>query len=791
MDPQQTVAEPVLRSLEWQADWPASLRVTVALIAALVFVMSVWNYRTLQNARRRWHLLVLRGAILGLLVAIFFQPTFVSETVARSKNTIAVLVDDSASMALPAARGSRRESAMRWLDAQRHYFDTLSERNELLFFRFGESLMPLDGLAIDKQLEAKGRRTQVLETLEALRERLRHRDVGGVVLISDGIDNGVLSDRLGEASELDETSRRLVASFAAPVHTVSTGNADVINDLAVTRIAASRFAFVRTVATLEATVRVSGYRLSSFEQKETRIEMRLFEDAAPVASQALPLSDERDVKFTFEVSPRSAGVHVYSFAVAPLEGEATLDNNVKHVVVRVVRDRIRVLQLAGHPSWDVRFLRNHLRNNANVDLISFFILVGEGSAAFIGAGGDTTLIPFPTQEIFEEELGGFDLIVFQDFQYGPFGVRRYLPRLRDYVSEGGAFLMVGGRLGFASGGYAGTEIVDVLPVAIDEVGSPEAGLSDDRVRLKLTPEGERHPVAALDFDAAQNRQAWSALPDWEGYNHAAGLQPGAVALARSDRGEAPIIALRDAGKGRSATILGDSLWLWAMSSGTESGDERRYDRFVSNLVRWLIKDPELRLVRVSAADETPVAKKVTALTTLVLKPDYAPSPATAIKLVIKRRKDVPLAASQGTPGVKSDAPAAEIIETPADLVTDERGEATIRFEPPRAGVYEATANVNVAGLDHSDTLVFLVESDDKERLAAVPTQDVLGAIARASNGRAMTVDDTDVEPAFLEPKILRVTAREELELWNLPWVLLAAVALMGAEWWLRRRYGFI
>ena len=42
--------------------------------------------------------------------------------------------------------------------------------------------------------------------------------------------------------------------------------------------------------------------------------------------------------------------------------------------MRVIRDKIRVLQVAGAPSWDVRALRQMLKSNPNVDLISFFIL---------------------------------------------------------------------------------------------------------------------------------------------------------------------------------------------------------------------------------------------------------------------------------------------------------------------------------------------------------------------------------------------------------------------------------
>ena len=39
--------------------------------------------------------------------------------------------------------------------------------------------------------------------------------------------------------------------------------------------------------------------------------------------------------------------------------------------LEIVRDKIRVLHVVGRPSWDERFLRQHLKSDPNVDLIAF------------------------------------------------------------------------------------------------------------------------------------------------------------------------------------------------------------------------------------------------------------------------------------------------------------------------------------------------------------------------------------------------------------------------------------
>ena len=108
-------------------------------------------------------------------------------------------------------------------------------------------------------------------------------------------------------------------------------------------------------------------------------------------------------------------------------------------------DRVRVLQLCGRPSWDERFLRRLLKRNPNVDLISFFILRTPSDLAAVDSD-ELSLIPFPTHELFQNELPSFDVIFLQNFEYMPYGIGAYLDNIRQYVETGGGMAMIGGAL---------------------------------------------------------------------------------------------------------------------------------------------------------------------------------------------------------------------------------------------------------------------------------------------------------------------------------------------------------
>ena len=110
-----------------------------------------------------------------------------------------------------------------------------------------------------------------------------------------------------------------------------------------------------------------------------RLEIDLLEEGRLVRTVGYEITPGRtNYTAVFEFTPVALGHRVYSVRVKPFAEEVTLENNERHAVIRVNRDKIRVLQIAGHPSWDVRFLRNHLRQTPNIQLISFFILIRQG-----------------------------------------------------------------------------------------------------------------------------------------------------------------------------------------------------------------------------------------------------------------------------------------------------------------------------------------------------------------------------------------------------------------------------
>lgn len=818
---------------EWrfvlQAPWGRAGVIVAGVVAAAVLLLSFLGTRGERSPARRALLLVLRAGSVAAALVLFLQPAIQLENVTRLPNRVAVLVDASASMGLaeqPGA-GTRAERTARLVGGAGAAFDAWRKEHHLDFYTFSDGsdgngpaagggavatgasetggLTPTSEQQLAQAGSATGEATRMREALAALRARYERRDLGGVVVISDGIDNGrfgaaaaaaAAAQKGGEEPEaLDAEGREFLRGLDAPVHTVWTGRAG-LRDLAIARVLADDFAFAKSAIKVEAVVRVLG--AGSWAGR--RVPVMLKRDGVPVRTVEVTIDpDQPEQKITFEFTPDRVGKFLYEITAPVLEGDAIPENNHRLFLLKVIRDKIRALLVAGRPSWDERFLRGLLKHNPNVDLISFFIL---RTPADIEAAppDEMSLIPFPTEELFLEQLKSFDVVFLQNFNFGPYGIGAYLEQIKGYVLDGGGLAMIGGDLSFTSGGWAHTPVADVLPVELLEPGPEESLLSPEPFRMRLGAEGRAHPITTLRLDPRENASRWEALPPLDGMNLVARAKPGATvlgvhpALRASDGRPMPAIAVTEAGKGRTLAFLSDSSWRWGFGAAAAPTDEsgaRAYQRFWENAIRWLVRDPELRLLRVESDQGEYRARERPRIAVRAFDAEYKPAANIDVQLAFSR--------VGAAPGEPPPAP-------PRTVRTDESGEALVELEALPPGGYRVSARAprgapstggtggSGPSLAMQDEEVFLVRGAARELEDPEARDGLLRAIADASGGRYLGESPSTAELSalpFSAPEVVRVNKHHDLELWSTWLTLLCATLLLSIEWALRRRYGLL
>ena len=758
------------RTLSSWGTWGASVAMVVA---AAAFALSAWTTRTMPSAIGRGLSIGLRGAAIAVALVLFFQPALELRHETRERNRIAILVDVSRSMQLSAdGHESRMKRARTMLLSSQSAIEQWKTAHFVDYFTFSDHLSPSSWSALTSDpIAANGSLTKVADALEDLAAHYPRGELAGAILLSDGGATGPLAN----SDTQPATTRALAESVGARVHTAWTARPG-LKDVSIASVLADDFAFVRTVVPLEAIVHATGYARRT-------VKITLSRDGKLVQEKHVELQAKPDQtlegRVTFEFAPPRVGKYVYQIATPLSEDEAVLTNNSRSRVIRVIRDKIRVLQIAGEPSWDVHTLRRLLKKNPNVDLISFFILRNQSDANLV-PNSELSLIPFPTRELFENQLPSFDLIILQNFNYIPYGLRSYLDNIRSYVAGGGGLAMLGGSNSFSSGGYVGTPVADILPVTLLNTQNPALLLDQTAFAPKLTKAGQSHPVTSLRPAHTANMSVWRSLPPLEGSNIVSEAKRDATVLAvhpkRRTRSGArmPVMTVGPYGKGRSLAITTDSLWVWKLAAASNpKHDGADYDRFWDNTMRWLIQDPALERLHITSDAPTYQLGQPIILSMSVRDAHYVPQANVSVSLSLHRGADPSTAAAVSTYQVE----------------TDSAGQAQISIQVDTPGIYRVAARSMVATKQATAHELIIVQRGVRELANPAANDEALRQIATATGGSYLgSAQRLPTQLAFAQPRVVRVDGRTDIELWNRPALLVLALVFLGLEWLIRYRH---
>jgi hypothetical protein len=120
------------------------------------------------------------------------------------------------------------------------------------------------------------------------------------------------------------------------------------------------------------------------------------------------------------------------------------------------------------------------------------------------------------------------------------------------------------------------------------------------------------------------------------------------------------------------------------------------------------------------------------------------------------------------------------------------GTATQQYADLEAGIYRVRGTATVDGREVEATDIFLVKETGKELDQPQGDPETLQMLAQITNGTALgAITALPSDLRFDTPRVVRVDRRADVELWNRPGVLLLMVLLLGLEWFLRQRSGYV
>jgi len=600
---------------------------------------------------------------------------------------------------------------------------------------------------VDK-LGATNPATAIGDAMREVVNRKRGQPLAGILLMTDGANNSGSPPR---------EMASLLRAEGVPLYVYGMGITSP-RDIIVGNIFAPDVTFVKDEVPITVRIRSQGLKGENAD-----LSLRL--DNHQVAGRTITFGEDGEQVISMNFTPQTPGDFDLEASIEPRPDEAVKDNNSRTQRLRVIDAKIKVLLVDQAPRWEFRYLQAMLLRDRRIDLKCFLV---EGDPA-IARGEITPYLPqFPSRK---DDLFKYDLVIFGDVDPKALSPSQ-LENLNELVSKfGGALVMVAGKR-FSPLAYRRTVVEKMLPVEFEAptLEPSRDNVAEKPVRLELTAAGRANPMLKLSDKDEENIALWKQLPPLYWIAKVSRPKPAAEVLlvdpdpARESRfGKMPVIAWQQYGLGQVMYVGTDNTWRWRKNAG---------DVYYTTL--WGQIAQRVSLQRLLGGS------KRTQLTTD--RQNYMTGDRISVyaRLYGVGFEPIQETSVKGFYGLKSTG-------------QGPRSEVTLRPIPEQPGLYRAEFVAPAPGNyqfwiepDGNTFLDFNVTEPRFELGETAMNESMLKEIAATTGGAFFREEDLHKLPETISVRTERVQSPMEVELWASPFYFILMLAVVTAEWVLRK-----
>jgi hypothetical protein len=315
--------------------------------------IAYWYYRNVpwlkeQSKRIQFLMRFLRSGVLFLIGLLLLGLIIESSSYREEKPVLITLIDHSTSMLNYKDSASVEKLIKQYQDELTTKY---SDQFELVSMKAGAIADYSDGLKFNES------KTNLFDGFEKIHEDFYNRNVGGVVLISDGNFN--------EGPNPTYAAEKISLT---PVFSLLVGDTVKKKDQYIKNIAVNDVAFFRNQFPVE-------IDLEAIKIGKKQVTVSILQNGKSVASQKVSYSGN-SVDFqhvSFVLNADKIGFQAYTVVVSDVENEYNYKNNKRTFYVEVIDSRSRVLVLAGAPHPDVSAIRQELEKDENLEIESHIV----------------------------------------------------------------------------------------------------------------------------------------------------------------------------------------------------------------------------------------------------------------------------------------------------------------------------------------------------------------------------------------------------------------------------------
>ncbi|MET4139194.1 hypothetical protein [Pedobacter sp. UYP1] len=281
-------------------------------------------------------LAAIRAVTLTLILWLLFSPLIKQTSYTLEKPIVVIAQDNSESIAAFKSAGF---DSLKYRKSLQQLQAELSEQYEVRAYSFSDRVV--NGL----DFSYKGKLTNAAQLISKLNDELLNKNVGAVIIATDGIFN-----RGGNpAQEL--------ALLKAPVYTIALGDTIPKKDILISSVNVNDLVYLDNDFRMEVQV-------LAFQCDGIPIRLTVLEDGKKIDEKTIQVNTAQFSKnIPVNLKASKIGQHKYTVSLAPVDKEISTKNNVYQTLVDVIDARQKILIAAAGPHPDLAALKQAIGLN--------------------------------------------------------------------------------------------------------------------------------------------------------------------------------------------------------------------------------------------------------------------------------------------------------------------------------------------------------------------------------------------------------------------------------------------
>ncbi len=702
----------------------------VILAVLLAFIFAVWSYvRTLPPVSRflRWFLVSLRlFSLLGAIV-ILGQPVLDIKFLRVENARIIVLVDRSESMSV-SQNNVIKDSLISSIITSESSAD-FWRKHKIEFVTFAEKIRKTTKKRDEVVREIPdGVGTNISDTWFEALTKFATDDVSAGLIISDGAHN------------VGPDPAYALSNSSIPIWTIGVGEVNQTPDLMMRSVNTNKIVYMNESVPVEVSFRAIGAA-----GRYVTVKLSNSNGKTVIKKRLQIKSDYHEDQVVFNIDVTQPGLVPYNAEISGIESELTEDNNKRNFFLNVMKNKIRILIMAGYPDDDLGDLVRRLKKNQNIEIVQ---RTSNKNGFYEGSWLDST------------SISSFDVVVLHHFPVRENSEKalRKFARILSNLNKPVCYF-TGGEIN----NNKLSELEIILPFNSRQ-NRPEYFTS------QVYP-AKRHAVIhepeELDY-----RAKWAKMPPLRYASGIYTLKPDAevIATIRSgDKGkEEPAIVLFESTKQKSAAILVSNLWKWGMS---QRDLDETYDNFLQRLIRWLVLERTTEQVDITIEKNIFSAHEQVDFVVHVLDENFEPLSGCNVLVEV----------TEGNQTVLKLSP----IESDIGLFNG-------KIVSLDVGNYVLSAVAEKEKLIvGKSTERMIIEPFSIELLDVRLNEDLLKTISSSTGGEYAHYTHADSMLSNLSFPMRDVMESHRIEIWGRGWLLLCIICFLALEWTIRIGKGML